>query len=728
MLISNFGFILSGWIFCLFPLSSDDTHPESMDGRRWRDNKGSSNSSHSRKSSVKTELHQRIFSPTDSVGNCSKGVLATLALGRHSFQNASSGVTMWVHSDTLFRALHKQFPDGSMPSQWVGYAVENIITHQRIASVSYDSPKFPFMNKFLGQKESTHIVFESDDDSDDNDEVDGIGVCNDHFAICEDDATNTTDDDDMGSSSEEHSEAHICIDISGLDASQRVALKNTMTRLDRGRSLEMVQGPPGCGKTYFLVHLLMSLVLEKRKRVLVCAPSNKAISVIVGQYSSKRHKDWKDDIIVSIGVEDKFDKCKDNHEDIEEKDEVLFEGCERLLTGMWAECDCQRCTHQPSTGRVNRQSPSNKISSRRIKSTMPPPFLPDMIVSALARVINPSNVLDVLVYKYASHVATAINFLGIAISACVKFHCTSLLDQSSCRVCVKSTVSAVLNSLSHSYSDMIETLRGTIGEFFKTSIEVVDDNKIFKTSVEIVSASVFEALRSLSCALDTIWSCTDESQSVGFSNNVETANEDVINQLKLLHKIFDSTENSDYVADELLSNAHVVCSTLSTAGCGLMKRKTDTFDVLLVDEAGQCLEGELLIPCFLNPSSLVLIGDPQQLPATVLSMEVQEKLLGISSMQRLMTSAQHTLKQSGYHMLSTQYRMHPDICSFPNCQYYDGKLNTALSVQDRTSIIPNDYWLQKYPVSFVNVFGSENSGSYYSKSRYNLAEADTIVE
>jgi hypothetical protein len=199
---------------------------------------------------------------------------------------------------------------------------------------------------------------------------------------------------------------------------------------------------------------------------------------------------------------------------------------------------------------------------------------------------------------------------------------------------------AVLNALAGEYADLIDTLQSVIGDFFKATVEIVDNNKIFKTSADKVHANIFQSLKRLSWAFDSVWR-VDYVQSVDLSGAVEDAADEVVGQLKLLYKIFDSSENSDYIADELLSKARVVCATLSTAGCGLMKRKSDTFDVLLVDEAGQCLEGELLIPCFLNPSSLVLIGDPQQLSATVLSMEVQEKQLGGSSMQRLMASSSH---------------------------------------------------------------------------------------
>lgn len=43
------------------------------------------------------------------------------------------------------------------------------------------------------------------------------------------------------------------------------------------------------------------------------------------------------------------------------------------------------------------------------------------------------------------------------------------------------------------------------------------------------------------------------------------------------------------------------------------------FQVCIVDEATQCVEVETLIPLILGVKTLVLVGDPNQLPATIMS-------------------------------------------------------------------------------------------------------------
>lgn len=59
-------------------------------------------------------------------------------------------------------------------------------------------------------------------------------------------------------------------------------------------------------------------------------------------------------------------------------------------------------------------------------------------------------------------------------------------------------------------------------------------------------------------------------------------------------------------------------------------------DFLIIDEATQSTEISTLIPINLEPKKLVLIGDPQQLPATVYHKMAQETLFQRSLYERLL--------------------------------------------------------------------------------------------
>lgn len=62
------------------------------------------------------------------------------------------------------------------------------------------------------------------------------------------------------------------------------------------------------------------------------------------------------------------------------------------------------------------------------------------------------------------------------------------------------------------------------------------------------------------------------------------------------------------------------------------------------------------------------MGDPQQLPATILSQKGRELMFERSLFERL--------QQAGCpsHMLEVQYRMHPFIREFPSKHFYDNRL------------------------------------------------------
>jgi hypothetical protein len=126
---------------------------------------------------------------------------------------------------------------------------------------------------------------------------------------------------------------------------------------------------------------------------------------------------------------------------------------------------------------------------------------------------------------------------------------------------------------------------------------------------------------------------------------------------------------------ELLATAHVIFCTLSTAGVSVMKQ-TRRIDDLLVDEAAAATEPELCIPFHLKPTRLLAVGDPQQLPALVVSPYAMQLGLAKSLHQRLMLDC----GDKEHVMLDVQYRMKPDISSFPSRCFYDGQLTNGPNV------------------------------------------------
>ena len=67
-----------------------------------------------------------------------------------------------------------------------------------------------------------------------------------------------------------------------------------------------------------------------------------------------------------------------------------------------------------------------------------------------------------------------------------------------------------------------------------------------------------------------------------------------------------------------------------------------------------------------------MIGDPVQLPATVISQRARRKFEYDKSLMKRLMSAGYPV-----HMLNVQYRMNPRISAFPSNEFYGGKLLDA---------------------------------------------------
>ncbi|XP_048414445.2 probable helicase senataxin isoform X2 [Stegostoma tigrinum] len=141
----------------------------------------------------------------------------------------------------------------------------------------------------------------------------------------------------------------------------------------------------------------------------------------------------------------------------------------------------------------------------------------------------------------------------------------------------------------------------------------------------------------------------------------------------------------------IILESHIICCTLSTCGIMLLEmsfRKLghEPFSCIVVDEAGQACETEILIPLIYRCPKLVLVGDHEQLPPTIISMKAKELRYGRSMMCRLQKCLHDEVKRtnSGWSpvtMLLTQYRMHPDICLFPSKYIYRSLLKTDEMVE-----------------------------------------------
>ena len=180
---------------------------------------------------------------------------------------------------------------------------------------------------------------------------------------------------------------------------------------------------------------------------------------------------------------------------------------------------------------------------------------------------------------------------------------------------------------------------------------------------------------------------------------------------------------------EIMNKADIVLSTLNSSHSAPIENLYRnygpvTFDCVIVDEASQCSEPELLMPLAYKMTKMILIGDPMQLPATIISKKASSLQLGRSLFERFF----HYFRQceqidpkseSPVLMLTEQYRMHPQICHFPSTHFYDGKLSSSAKVMKS-----REFKLKPYIV--FDVTDSIENKSDPSK-RFNELEANFVV-
>ncbi|XP_020264278.1 helicase SEN1 [Asparagus officinalis] len=192
------------------------------------------------------------------------------------------------------------------------------------------------------------------------------------------------------------------------------------------------------------------------------------------------------------------------------------------------------------------------------------------------------------------------------------------------------------------------------------------------------------------------------------------------------------------IRKSILMEAEIVVTTLSGCGGDLYGVCSESasnnkfgrfseqclFDVVVIDEAAQALEPATLIPLQLLKSygtKCIMVGDPKQLPATVLSSVASKFLYECSMFERLQRAGHPVV------MLTEQYRMHPEISRFPSLHFYENKLLNGALVATKSASFHENACLGPY-MFFDIVDGHEHHGkSSASLSLYNESEVEAAI-
>ena len=196
-----------------------------------------------------------------------------------------------------------------------------------------------------------------------------------------------------------------------------------------------------------------------------------------------------------------------------------------------------------------------------------------------------------------------------------------------------------------------------------------------------------------------------------------------------LDKLFGmARELEESAIDRVIKSAEVICATNSTAGSEILK--SAKFDFAVIDEATQSTEPSSLI-AVLKAKRFIMAGDHKQLPPTILNEEAARGGLSKSLFERLLRLHGDRIRV----MLEVQYRMNEEIASFPNKEFYEGKLQAYEQVKRQTlrDILPKSKLIDEEvkPFLFIDTRGSDEFRERVrrgSTSKGNVGEAKLVKD
>ncbi len=178
----------------------------------------------------------------------------------------------------------------------------------------------------------------------------------------------------------------------------------------------------------------------------------------------------------------------------------------------------------------------------------------------------------------------------------------------------------------------------------------------------------------------------------------------LMNEVKSIRKEIKSLQR--HFEESCFDKINVILGTpIGLYDCGFQE---ESYELLIIDEAGQCLEPLTwaIVPL---AKKLILAGDPFQLPPTVISEEAKQKGFNISLLEALIKN------NYPVHLLDTQYRMESVIAEFSNRYFYEGKLKSNKPVLAENHI----FFYDTVGADFLEQ-EDENSASLYNSEELNF--------
>ncbi|PVZ96920.1 hypothetical protein BB558_007155 [Smittium angustum] len=188
------------------------------------------------------------------------------------------------------------------------------------------------------------------------------------------------------------------------------------------------------------------------------------------------------------------------------------------------------------------------------------------------------------------------------------------------------------------------------------------------------------------------------------------------NQTSINSRSLDIVRRS--LRNQVLLRAQIICCTLSGSGHEIFTGIAKHFETIIIDEAAQSIELSSVIPLKYAPKRCILVGDPNQLPPTVLSLQASNYGYDRSLFVRMQENCPESVN-----LLSIQYRMHPDISLFPSQLFYKNLLKDGEGMGEKKAAV----WHKSKMFTPFHVFGVSGKESIgKGNSLYNAEEARVV--
>ena len=375
---------------------------------------------------------------------------------------------------------------------------------------------------------------------------------------------------------------------------------------------------------------------------MVCASSNKAVSVVTESYliNQKKALPSPGSVVPSInavliGVEDKISSLT-----------PLDTGAVNEKVFIAAALELQQL--------INIRvmilcADMNKADCHPLDSYSWRELIPSALLKLISAVLIPQSSMDLLVYQYAANAHKYLQAMNVLLDVCKrslsndnKSHVTKFCDNikpdSSSKSMLLSlyvTVRCLLSIVVTDYLNFMNKLKSTLGNYYNNS---------FRSKCQLIRGKLFDLLgvcnKIINDNMETSYggmmtsdiincfaACAKDDSGILTEScmDVPTLVSDTMNSVTSLATAIIDTKREKFIVDALVAASTIIFCTLSTSGNSIIRRIVGAVDVLLVDEAGQASEAECLVPFLLHPQNMVLIGDPKQLPPTLLSLETVQR-------------------------------------------------------------------------------------------------------